>query len=148
MPRRRVVTKREILPDPKYNNKLVARFINSLLKRGKKSIAESILYGAFDIIQDRVKEQPVDIFEKAVNNVKPVIEAKSRRVGGSADRGQAEGAPPPQGGRRPHRPYLRWAIYSSQGTDPHFDGVTKRTIQRIRRLEMAKKKFERTKPHL
>ena len=55
MPRRRVVTKREILPDPKYNNRLVAKFINSLLKRGKKSIAESILYGAFDIIQDRVK---------------------------------------------------------------------------------------------
>ena len=58
MPRRRVVTKREILPDPKYNNRLVARFINSLLKRGKKSIAESILYGAFDIIQDRVKDDP------------------------------------------------------------------------------------------
>jgi small subunit ribosomal protein S7 len=83
MPRRREVTKREILPDPKYNNRLVARFINNLLKRGKKSIAESILYGAFDIIQDRVKEPPVDVFEKAVSNVKPVIEVKSRRVGGS-----------------------------------------------------------------
>ena len=83
MPRRREVTKREILPDPKYNNRLVARFINNLLKRGKKSVAESILYGAFDIIQDRVKEPPVDVFEKAVSNVKPVIEVKSRRVGGS-----------------------------------------------------------------
>ena len=83
MPRRRVVTKREILPDPKYSNKLVARFINNLLKRGKKSIAESILYGAFDIIQDRIKEPPVDVFEKAITNVKPVIEVKSRRVGGS-----------------------------------------------------------------
>jgi small subunit ribosomal protein S7 len=83
MPRRREVTKREILPDPKYNNKLVARFINNLLRRGKKSTAESILYGAFDIIEKRTKEQAVELFEKAVNNVKPVIEVKSRRVGGS-----------------------------------------------------------------
>ena len=83
MPRRREITKREVLPDPKYNNKLVAKFINSLLKRGKKSVAESILYGSFDIIGKKTKESPVDIFEKAVNNVKPVIAVKSRRVGGS-----------------------------------------------------------------
>lgn len=83
MPRRRVVAKREITPDPKYNNKLVARFINCLLQRGKKSVAESILYGAFDVIGEKSKELPVDVFEKAVNNVKPVIEVKSRRVGGS-----------------------------------------------------------------
>ena len=83
MPRRRVVAKREITPDPKYNNKLVARFINCLLQRGKKSIAESILYGAFDVIGEKSKELPVEVFEKAVNNVKPIIEVKSRRVGGS-----------------------------------------------------------------
>jgi small subunit ribosomal protein S7 len=83
MPRRREITKREVLPDPKYNNKLVAKFINSLLKRGKKSVAESILYGSFDIIEKKTKESPVEIFEKAINNVKPVIEVKSRRVGGS-----------------------------------------------------------------
>ena len=83
MPRRREVAKREILPDPKYNNKLVAKFINSLLKRGKKSVAESILYGAFDILEKKTKEPPVELFEKAVGNVKPVIEVKSRRVGGS-----------------------------------------------------------------
>lgn len=83
MPRRREITKREVLPDPKYNNKLVAKFINSLLKRGKKSVAESMLYGSFEIIEKRTKESPVDIFEKAINNVKPVIEVKSRRVGGS-----------------------------------------------------------------
>ena len=71
------------MPDPKYNNRLVARFVNNLMKQGKKSIAESILYGAFDIIEDRIKEPPLDVFEKAVNNVKPVIEVKSRRVGGS-----------------------------------------------------------------
>lgn len=83
MPRRREVAKREILPDPKYNNKLVAKFINSLLKRGKKSVAESILYGAFEILEKKTKELPVELFEKAVSNVKPVIEVKSRRVGGS-----------------------------------------------------------------
>jgi len=83
MPRRREIAKREILPDPKYHNTLVAKFINSLLKRGKKSVAESIMYGAFDIIAKRTKEQPLEVFEKALNNVKPVIEVKSRRVGGS-----------------------------------------------------------------
>ena len=93
MPRRREVTKREILPDPKYNNRLVARFINNLLKRGKKSIAESILYGAFDIIQDRIKEPPVEVFEKAITNVKTVIEVKSRRVGGSKYQGPTEVIP-------------------------------------------------------
>lgn len=83
MPRRREIAKREILADPKYNNQLVAKFINNLLKRGKKSVAESILYGAFDIIEKKIKEPPVEVFEKAVNNVKPVIEVKARRVGGS-----------------------------------------------------------------
>jgi small subunit ribosomal protein S7 len=83
MPRRREIAKREILPDPKYHNTLVAKFINSLLKRGKKSVAESIMYGAFDIIAKRTKEQPLEVFEKAITNVKPVIEVKSRRVGGS-----------------------------------------------------------------
>ena len=83
MPRRREITKREILPDSKYNSELVAKFINNLLLRGKKSLAESILYGAFNIIEEKTKELPVEVFEKAVNNVKPVIEVKSRRVGGS-----------------------------------------------------------------
>ena len=74
MPRRREVEKRDVLPDPKFNNKLVAKFVNSLLKRGKKSVAESIMYGAFDIMEKKLKEQPVELFEKAVSNVKPVIE--------------------------------------------------------------------------
>lgn len=83
MPRRREIAKRVILPDPKYKNVLVAKFVNNLLKEGKKSIAESIVYGAFDIIEKKAKESPVELFERAVNNVKPVIEVKSRRVGGS-----------------------------------------------------------------
>jgi len=109
MPRRREVEKRDILPDPKFNNKLVAKFINSLLKRGKKSVAESILYGAFDIIEKRVKEQPVDFFEKAVNNVKPVIEVKSRRVGGSTYQVPTEVVP-----ARRTALAIRWLISNAQ----------------------------------
>ncbi len=83
MPRRREVARRKILPDPVYNSELVAKFINNLLMRGKRSLAESILYGAFDIIEKKIKESPLEVFERAVNNVKPVLEVKSRRVGGS-----------------------------------------------------------------
>jgi small subunit ribosomal protein S7 len=109
MPRRREIEKRDILPDPKYNNKLVAKFVNSLLKRGKKSVAESILYGAFDIIEKKVKEQPVEYFEKAVNNVKPMIEVKSRRVGGSTYQVPTEVLP-----ARRTTLAVRWLITSAQ----------------------------------
>ncbi|NQT09951.1 MAG: 30S ribosomal protein S7 [Desulfobacteraceae bacterium] len=83
MPRRREIPKRKIIPDSKYNNKLVSRFINSLMRKGKKNIAESILYDSFDIIENKTNETPIKIFEQAVENVKPVVEVKSRRVGGS-----------------------------------------------------------------
>lgn len=83
MPRRREVPERIIISDSKYNNKLVSKFIKSIMRDGKKSTAESILYDAFDIIEKRTKESPIKIFEKAVENVKPMIEVKSRRVGGS-----------------------------------------------------------------
>ena len=84
MPRRREVPKRPMMPDPKYGDKLVTRFVNSLMVAGKKSTAESILYGARDILEERSKgENPVEIFRKAVENVKPAVEVKSRRVGGS-----------------------------------------------------------------
>jgi small subunit ribosomal protein S7 len=83
MPRRGDVPKRLIIPDPKYKSKLVSRFINSIMKNGKKSLAESILYSAFDIIEEKAKKPPLEIFEKAMDNVKPFIEVKSRRVGGS-----------------------------------------------------------------
>ncbi|UQZ89260.1 30S ribosomal protein S7 [Deltaproteobacteria bacterium Smac51] len=83
MPRRREVSKREITPDPKFGSKLVARFINNLLRQGKKSTAERIFYGAIDIIADRTKDDPLKVFEKALENAKPLVEVKSRRVGGS-----------------------------------------------------------------
>jgi small subunit ribosomal protein S7 len=83
MPRRREVTRREILADPKYKNTLVAKFINKIMQQGKKSVAERIFYHALEIIQERIKEDPLKVFEKSVGNVKPVIEVKSRRVGGA-----------------------------------------------------------------
>src|SRR6476620_6988320 len=83
MPRRRDVPKRKILPDPKYKDKLVAKFTNSLMLGGKKAVAESIVYGAFDVIQARFKEDPLEVFRKALDNVKPKVEVKSRRVGGA-----------------------------------------------------------------
>ncbi|MCP3178472.1 MAG: 30S ribosomal protein S7 [Desulfuromonadales bacterium] len=83
MPRRREVAKRVILPDPKYGDRLVAKFVNFLMLDGKKSTAESIVYGAFDLISSRVDDEPLDVFKKAMENVRPVVEVKSRRVGGS-----------------------------------------------------------------
>ena len=83
MPRRREVPERPITPDSKYGSKLVAKFINSVMRDGKKSLAESILYDAFHIIEDKTKESPLKLFENAVENVRPLIEVKSRRVGGS-----------------------------------------------------------------
>ena len=83
MPRRRDVPKRKITPDPKFKDKLVAKFTNCIMHDGKKAVAEGILYGAFDVIQSRHKEDPLDVFRKALDNVKPKLEVKSRRVGGA-----------------------------------------------------------------
>ena len=83
MPRRREVPKREILPDPKYGDQTLAKFINVLMVDGKKSVAESIIYGALDVINDRKKKNPMDVFNEALDNVRPVVEVKSRRVGGA-----------------------------------------------------------------
>lgn len=83
MPRRREVAKRVILPDPKFHDRMVAKFINALMLGGKKSTAEQIVYGAFDLIKERTGDEPVEVFKKAVENVRPVVEVKSRRVGGS-----------------------------------------------------------------
>jgi len=83
MPRRNRPPRREIEPDIKYNSAMVARFINRLMICGKRSTAEHILYDAFDIIKDKLNENPVDVFERAVNNATPILEVKPRRVGGA-----------------------------------------------------------------
>jgi small subunit ribosomal protein S7 len=83
MPRRREVPKRDILPDPKFGNQDVAKFINVLMTRGKKSVAESIIYRAFAAIKTKSGKDPIEVFGQAVSNVKPMVEVKSRRVGGA-----------------------------------------------------------------
>ena len=83
MPRRREVPKREILPDPKFANVELAKFMNVLMTRGKKSVAESIVYGALEMIKTKSGKDPLEVFAQAVQNVKPVVEVKSRRVGGA-----------------------------------------------------------------
>ena len=83
MPRRREVPKREILPDPKFGNVEVAKFMNVLMLDGKKSVAERIVYGAFQHIEKKANKEPLEVFSIAMGNVKPVVEVKSRRVGGA-----------------------------------------------------------------
>jgi small subunit ribosomal protein S7 len=83
MPRKREVPKRDPLPDPRYGDKTVSKFINCMMIKGKKSTSEGIVYGAFELIQKRTKEDPLKVFKKAMDNVKPMVEVRSRRVGGS-----------------------------------------------------------------
>ena len=83
MPRRKIVRRKKVQVDPKYKDPLVARCIASLMQRGKKSLAERILYGAFDILEAKTRKEPVEVFRKAIENVKPQTEVKSCRVGGS-----------------------------------------------------------------
>jgi small subunit ribosomal protein S7 len=83
MPRRIAPEKREVIPDPVYNSQLVSKFINVIMKDGKKSVAERILYDALEIVAERTEEDPMKVFKKAVEGVKPAVEVKSRRVGGS-----------------------------------------------------------------
>ena len=83
MPRRRVAAKREVLPDPIYNSQLATKFINGLMWDGRRSVAEGIFYGALEEIQRRTSDDPLKVFKKAMENVKPRVEVKSRRVGGS-----------------------------------------------------------------
>ncbi|MDD3692629.1 MAG: 30S ribosomal protein S7 [Oscillospiraceae bacterium] len=83
MPRRGFIPKRDVLPDPLYNSKLVTRLINNIMIDGKRGIAQKIVYGAFDIIRDKTGKDPLEVFEQAMENVMPVLEVKARRVGGA-----------------------------------------------------------------
>ena len=109
MPRRREVPKREILPDPKFNNVDVAKFVNVLMTRGKKSVAERIIYGALDSIKSKSGKDPIEVFTLAVQNVKPVVEVKSRRVGGATYQVPVEVRP-----ERRNALAMRWLISYSR----------------------------------
>ncbi len=83
MPRRRVVAKREVLPDPKFGSKILAKFMNHVMVDGKKSVAEKIVYGALDVVAEKSGADPLEVFEKALESIAPMVEVKSRRVGGA-----------------------------------------------------------------
>jgi len=83
MPRRRVAAKREILPDPKFGNITLAKFMNHLMVSGKKSVAKKIVYGALELVEERTKRDPIEVFDEALENIAPHVEVKSRRVGGA-----------------------------------------------------------------
>jgi small subunit ribosomal protein S7 len=83
MSRRRAATKRTVLPDPKYGDPVIAKFTNSLMYDGKKSVAERAIYGAFDIVEEKTRQKALTVFHEAIDNVKPTVEVRSRRVGGA-----------------------------------------------------------------
>lgn len=108
MPRRRVVAEREILPDPKFGDKTLARFINIVMVDGKKSVAEKIVYGALDHLMDK-DDGPVEVFIKALENVKPKVEVKSRRVGGATYQ-----VPTEVNSKRSQALAMRWLVESAR----------------------------------
>jgi small subunit ribosomal protein S7 len=83
MPRRKAVAKRSVLPDPKFHNELLAKFMNHVMSDGKKSVAEWIVYGALQLVESRLRKDPLEMFRKALDNIMPMVEVKSRRVGGA-----------------------------------------------------------------
>ncbi len=116
MPRKGHIGKKDTLPDPRHHSKLVAKFINGLMWDGKRSTAESILYGAFDAIAQKTDQDPVKIFHKAVENVKPLLEVRSRRVGGSTYQVPVEIRP-----ERSQALAIRWLIqYSRARTEKNM----------------------------
>ncbi len=110
MPRRREVPKRPIVPDPKYQDRSIARFTNVLMRKGKRSTAESVMYGALDLIEERVKDDPLQVFKRALDNVRPRIEVKSRRVGGATYQ-----VPIEVRGERGTALAMRWLIQYARG---------------------------------
>jgi small subunit ribosomal protein S7 len=110
MSRRSAAPQRHILPDPKFGNDMLAKFINMVMERGKKSTAESIFYGAMKVIEQKTSDDPLKAFKKALENVKPVLEVKSRRVGGSTYQVPVEVKP-----NRRTSLAIRWLITYAQG---------------------------------
>ena len=109
MPRRRVIAKREVLPDPKFTNQMVAKFINHVMVSGKKAVAENIVYGALDRVQARDNADPIEVFEKALEAIAPMVEVKSRRVGGATYQVPVEVRP-----SRRQALAMRWLVDSAR----------------------------------
>jgi small subunit ribosomal protein S7 len=110
MPRRRVVAKREVLPDPKFGSVTLAKFVNHVMVSGKKSLSERIVYGALEIVAERSKKDPVEVFNEALENIAPMVEVKSRRVGGATYQVPVEVRP-----SRRQALAMRWLVEYSRG---------------------------------
>jgi small subunit ribosomal protein S7 len=110
MPRRRVAAKREILPDPKFGNLTLAKFMNHVMVSGKKSVAERIVYGALDLVRERLSKDPIEVFDEALENIAPMVEVKSRRVGGATYQVPVEVRP-----SRRTALAMRWLVDYSRG---------------------------------
>ena len=141
MPRRREVPKRPVLPDPVYNEPLVTQFINGLMRKGKKSLAEGILYRSLDIIRQRTGEDPVPVFKRALENIKPALEVKSRRVGGSTYQIPIEVRP-----QRRMTLAIRWIIQHARerGEKTMQDRLAGELIDASQRTGLSWKKREDT----
>ncbi len=114
MPRRAAASRREVLPDARYNNRLVTQLINKVLRDGKKSLAENIVYGAFDIIEQKTSQDPLSVFKKAMDNVRPTLEVKPKRVGGATYQ-----VPMEVNSRRATTLAIRWIVDYSRKRREH-----------------------------
>lgn len=113
MPRRGFVPKRDVLPDPLYNSKLVTKLVNSIMYDGKKGVAQKVVYGAFELIKEKTGKDPLEVFEQALENIMPVLEVKARRVGGSTYQVPIEVRP-----KRRQTLGLRWlTLYARQRSE-------------------------------
>ena len=141
MPRKGPVPKRDVLPDPVYNSKLVTRFINKVMYDGKKGIAETIVYDAFDIIRSKMGQDPMEVFEQALKNVMPVLEVRARRVGGSNYQVPVEVRP-----ERRTTLGLRWLVTISRSRGEHTmqDRLAKEIMDAANNTGAAVKKREDT----
>ncbi|MCC5976129.1 MAG: 30S ribosomal protein S7 [Rubellimicrobium sp.] len=114
MSRRHAAVKREVLPDAKYGDKVVTKFMNNLMVDGKKSVAERIVYSAFDRVETRLKKSPIEVFHECLDNIKPSVEVRSRRVGGATYQVPVEVRP-----ERREALAIRWLIAASQKRNEH-----------------------------
>jgi small subunit ribosomal protein S7 len=141
MPRRKKVIAREVLPDPKYKSIVVTKFINGLMGNGKKSTAEKIFYDAIDLIEEKTKDNGIDVFKKALDNVKPILEVKSRRVGGATYQ-----VPVEVSAERKQTLAIRWIIgYSRQRNEKTmFEKLASELISASKKEGTSIKKREDT----
>jgi small subunit ribosomal protein S7 len=114
MARRRAAEKRTVLPDPKYADIVVTKFMNAVMTQGKKSVAESIVYGAFEVVQKKTGRSPIEVFHEALSNVRPAVEVRSRRVGGATYQVPVEVRP-----NRAQSLAIRWIIQMAKARSEH-----------------------------